>query len=228
VADLLVMVPSRERPANVARFAAAAQDTVTGATDIVFILDDDDPCLHRSAAACGRWDHVVLPRTAPGAVPKLNAAAARYAARYPVLMFAADDTVPRTRGWDEAVTSAIAGMGGTGMAYPNGLGRTDVPELVAISSGIVTALGHFGLPSIRHYWVDSYWAALGFGAGCLRYLPDVVLEHMHHTFGKGAYDHVYRMGEQFFAADRAAFEAWRADGMEADLAVVRGLVKGAA
>jgi hypothetical protein len=221
VADLLVMVPSRERPANVARFAAAAQQTVTGATDILFIFDDDDPRLHKSVTACGRWQHTVLPRVEVGAVSKLNAAAAAHAGEYPVLMFAADDTVPRTRGWDEAIVAAV---GGTGMAYPSGLGRTDVPELVAISSDIVRALGWFALPSIRHYWCDSAWADLGRAAG-IRFLPDVVLEHMHHTSGKGDHDHVYRMGERFYAADREAYLAWRADGMEADLAVVREVLK---
>lgn len=216
---MLVMVPSRERPANVARFAREAQRTVTGDTDILFIFDGDDPRLHKSVSACGRWSHCVLPRSEVGAVSKLNAAAKAHAADYPVLMFAADDTVPRTKGWDEAILAAV---GSTGMAYPNGLGRTDVPELVAISSDIVRALGWFGLPSIHHYFVDSYWRDIGAAAG-IRFLPDVVLEHMHHTFGKGEHDHVYRMGEQFYAADHEAYKAWQRDGMEADLAVVRAV-----
>jgi hypothetical protein len=217
---MLVMVPSRERPANVARFAAAAQATITGRTDVMFVFDDGDPELRPALRRTGRWDHEVRPRTVPGAVAKLNACAMDHL-DYGVLMFADDDCIPRTRGWDQAITAAIEAQGGTGMAYPERGGRTDVPELVAISSDIVAALGWFAPPAITHYWCDGAWADLGSGAGCLRYVPEAVLEHMHHTFGKGERDHIYALGEQFFHADRAALEAWRRDGLQEALAAVR-------
>jgi len=223
MADMLVLVPSRERPANLARFTAAAQDTLGGAADLMFVLDEDDPLLEDAIAVA--TENRILTRVQPRmlTVPKLNAAALAYCGAYPVIMFTGDDTVPRSRWWDADIVSAMSDLV-TGYVYPNGLGRTDIPEHVAISTDIIRALGWFGLPSIRHYYVDEAWADLGNGAQCITYLPDVVVEHLNPLYGKGPRDHIVRLGEWHADADRQALEAWRADGLEADLKTVRSLL----
>jgi len=215
---MLVMVPSRERPRNVARFAQAAQQTATTA-DVVFIFDEDDPLLAESIKAAGPWRYVTQPRMIT--VPKVNHFAMANL-DYPVLMFAGDDCIPQTKSWDEQLADAAA----TGYAYPNGLGRTDIPEHVAIRSDIVEALGWFMLPVLSHYYTDNAWADLGNGAKCITYLSDVVLEHRNPLYRKGPKDHVLRMAELRGDADRAAYQQWHDDGFADDLKTVQQVTAG--
>jgi hypothetical protein len=226
MSDMLVMVPSRERPANVARFAEAAARTMSGAGEVLFIFDEDDPLLNENIASAhrpGRWPYGVRvqPRLITG--PKLNFAARVYAGAYPVLMFTGDDTVPATQWWDTEILKTISAMGGAGMVYPNGLGRTDIPEHVAISSDIVRALGWFVYPGISHYYCDNVWADLGNGAGCLQLREDVVLEHHNVLYGKGPRDHVLRIAENHAAADYAAYQDWCAQHRDTDIQTVKNV-----
>jgi hypothetical protein len=220
---MLVIVPTRERPANVRRLAQAAADTCTAGTAFLFVSDADDPLLDESVAAAGPWLTAVLPERLP-LVPKMNAAAAQYT-DVPVLAFLGDDCVPRVRGWDQMLVRAIDDMGGTGYAYPDGLGRTDIPEHVAVSSDIVRALGWLGCPAVSHFCVDNIWADIGNGAGCLRFVPGAVVEHMHWTQGKGPKDHVLKRAIDNAPGDKAGYERWRSGQMTADIATVQMVMR---
>lgn len=205
------------------RLGRAARDTAAGAGELLFIFDDDDPVLSDQVLAakeCG-WRYEVQERLIT--VPKVNLAAARHVDDYPVLMFLGDDHVPATAGWDGDIVTAIGSLGGTGYAYPWGLGRTDTPEVCAITADVIKALGWFGLPSLQHFYVDNVWADIGNGAGCLAFLPGTILEHMHWTFGKGPRDHINDLAISCTARDEQAYNEWRATQMAADVATVRSL-----
>jgi hypothetical protein len=225
--DLLILVPSLERPHNVARLGAAARATMSGAGQLLFIFDDDDPQLeaNRTAAEENGWPYEVQEHFMT--VPKVNLAASRHLDS-PFLMFLGDDHIPRTSGWDAAVMAGFEELGGTGYVYPWGLGRTDTPEICAISTDIVKALGWFGLPSISHFYVDNVWADIGNGAGCLLFLPEVILEHMHWTFGKGPVDNTNRVAINLTPVDEVAYNQWRGSQMSVDTSTVRRLREGLA
>jgi hypothetical protein len=72
---------------------------------------------------------------------------------------------------------AIAETGGTGLSYPWDGIREDIPEAVVLSGDTVQALGWFCLPGLSHWFVDNVWADLGRGAGCLRHLHAIKVEH---------------------------------------------------
>jgi hypothetical protein len=111
-----------------------------------------------------------------------NVLARHLAKDYRALASLGDDHLPRTPGWDLRLLEAIAGMGGTGFAYGNDLLQgAALPTAVVVSSNIVTALGWMCEPSMRHYCIDNVWKDLGEGAGCLAYLPDVIIEHLRPT-----------------------------------------------
>jgi hypothetical protein len=219
---MLVLVPSRERPWNVERLSRTAAETMSGIADLLFIFDEDDPRLLENIAAMGEygWRYEVQPRLIT--VPKVNLAASRHMDER-IIMFLGDDHVPHTVGWDTSVVKAIDDLGGTGFAYPWGLGRTDTPEICAISTDIIKALGWFGLPSIKHFYVDNVWADIGNGAGCITFLQDVVLEHMHWTFSKGPRDHINELAMSFTTHDEIEYRRWRELLMKHDIAVVKGL-----
>jgi hypothetical protein len=217
----MIMVPVRGRKANCERLLASYEETVDSA-DMVFILDPDDLATYEGVG-WGRTRQVVLdPRGMIG--PKRNYAASLFVNDYDALMCAEDDiTFGAAKGWDTILMAELAGMGGSGMVYPDEDRRTDVPENVLISTDIVKALGWFCEPSMQHYWIDNAWADLGKGAGCLKLCTDVKWENFHYSMGKAgntARDKTYSEAERLGAADAAAYGVWRRDRMAADVATV--------
>jgi hypothetical protein len=128
--------------------------------------------------------------------------------------------VPVTDGWDERLCEAA---GPAGMAYPNDRRRTDIPEAIVASTSVIRALGWFCEPSLHHWFVDSVWRDLGHAAGCLRFLPDVVVDHRHPNVpGSGARnDRTYSDAARGFGADMAAYQKWRMKRMRADIETVK-------
>ena len=86
-------------------------------------------------------------------------------------------------------------------------------------------LGWMMLPTCEHMYVDTAVLALGQAAGRIAYCPSVVVEHLHPLAGKADWDDSYRASnaDERYAADQAAYEAWRTDGLAADAAAVRAL-----
>lgn len=227
---MLVMVPTRGRPAKCERFAKAFAGTVQGETDLLWIIDEDDGSYAGEAGRVLSSSGEVLTmvsrrRTAiPTLVEKLNCAAGASAGKYPVLMFTGDDTVPETPGWDKLLVEAINSMGGTGFSYPEDHSRNDIPEHVAMSSDIVRALGWFAQPSLKHFYIDNVWADLGRATGRIRFVPEAVLDHLHANRGLAENDATYRRASTFYPGDYTRYLAWRANSLEHDVATIQGLL----
>jgi hypothetical protein len=66
---------------------------------------------------------------------------------------------------------------------------------------------------------------LGRGAGCLAYVPEAVIEHAHPFWGHAPMDDTYESELGRGTADQAAYEQWRAHGLDGDVAKVKGLLK---
>lgn len=189
-----------------------------------FGFDEDDPTPNTDAIPSSViFDPVrvtVQPRM--GLVAWTNHLASRYATRPPA-WFASlgDDMVPLTDGWDERLITAIEHHSGTGFAYPDDRRRTDIPEAVVMSSSIVRALGWMALPSLDHWFCDCVWRDLGMGAGCICFVPEVIVEHRHPTVTGQPGDRTYTEAARSFDADLAAYQKWRLRQMHADVATVR-------
>jgi hypothetical protein len=119
---------------------------------------------------------------------------------------------------------------GTGIVYGHDLLQGEkLPTQCAMTADIVRALGHMAPPTLRHMYVDNYWLDLGRAADCIRYLPEVVVEHMHPFAGKAAMDAGYQRvnASEVYAADQQAYAAYHAGQFGADVAKVAAL-RGAA
>jgi hypothetical protein len=216
--DLLVIVPSRGRPENIARLLAAVHETSKLATSVHVAVDDDDPELarYKDVLADAAGEHTLETGPRKGLAAWTNEIAMRQAGQYRFLASFGDDHLPKTRYWDYYLTRAIGDMGGTGFAYPwDGL-REDVPEACVMSSDIVTALGWMCLPGLEHFYVDDVWADLGRGAGCIRHCRAITVDHVHPRAGKAAGDTTYSGASPKLDADREAYYAWRRDGRMTD------------
>ena len=108
-------------------------------------------------------------------------------------------------------------MGGTGFTYPFDGTREDIPEAVVMSSDIVQILGWMAEPSLNHFYIDNVWADLGRGAGCLRYLRAIAVDHAQQS------DKTSRDSGEKLAADRDAYYEWRRNRMTDDLSKVVSL-----
>jgi len=237
VRDLLVIVPSRGRPAEAAELYDLIAATSAAQTDMFLARDDDDPAAYRyrslaqsgwrtsRSGECRLWS-VSGPRQ--GLAAWTNQIAAENAGQYRALASLGDDHRPRTPGWDEKLLAALDETGGTGIAYGNDLLQGGkLPTAAVVSSGIVAALGWMCQPSLRHYCVDNVWKVLGESAGCLHYLPDVVIEHLHYLRTGEAPDSTYReteTAELRSNADRDAYQRWLAGDMAADVVTVKNLL----
>jgi hypothetical protein len=207
--ELVVIVPSRGRPAAVVELERAFRDTCAAGTRLMFAFDDDDPDL---PAALPADVHQLVGRH-QSMVEALNHAAAELLAgpcAPQAIGFMGDDHRPRTPGWDRAYLDALTRAGG-GVVYGNDLvQRQQLATQCAISADIVQALGYMAPPELHHLYVDNFWMSLGTALGRLTYLPDVVVEHCHPFAGTGVWDAGYQRvnAPGLYERDAAAFDAY--------------------
>ncbi len=219
--ELIIIVPSRGRPRNALRLAEAFDETCKAATDLLFVLDEDDPELPAYLALEHRMSFEVVPRQGIGMAGALNRAAVPAAEVHPRIGFMGDDHVPRTIGWDQQYIDALDELG-TGFVYGDDLLQHEaMPTQVAMTSDIVRALGWMSPPGISHLYIDIAWLELGRRLGKIRYLPDVVVEHVHPAAGKAAVDHRYEEvnSPMIAEADGKAYYAWL-ETIDSDLAKI--------
>jgi hypothetical protein len=218
--DVLVIVPSRSRPDSCVEFAEAFFEHSTR-SDLVFVLDDDDPMPYP------RLDGVkyeVLPHLR--FVSKMNVAATKYVDHYRYLAFLGDDTRIRTPAWDRTLVEEIEDLP-TGIAYGNDLLQGPaLPTALLMKSDIVRVLGFMFLPGLVHLYVDNVWRDLGMALGSLRYRDDVIIEHLHFTAGKSEVDAIYQEGNSsdMYARDHAAYLAYIRSRLELDVAKLKLLL----
>jgi hypothetical protein len=233
-ADLLMIVPSRSRPQNVAALLDAWGETATGAADLLIALDEDDPALpgYEALHVLDRWpEGLGAPRWRKGERRRLggalNEVAAEYAPHYRMLGFLGDDHRPKTKGFDRRFVEALDELG-TGLVYGDDLfQRANLPTQWAMTSDIVQALGYMVPGGLVHLYIDDALKALCERTGCLRYLPDVVIEHLHPSAGKAELDDSYREtnSDAQYDADRQRFEDWKRSGLDADVAKLKELIR---
>lgn len=228
---LLTIVPTRSRPQNLTRVVQAWHDTDAFAdgAGLLFVGDNDDPQLPayekafydaRPKAAklwlgiAERWEPLV---------PKLNRVATRMADNVFALGFAGDDHLPRTVGWVRQYVAALDEMG-TGIVHGNdGARGAELPTEWAMTADIVRELGAMVPAPVEHLFCDDAIKRLGQEANCLRYLPDVMIEHMHPLFGKAPGDEQYARVNRpsQYNTDGAVFASWQVRELPVQAQVIR-------
>lgn len=227
--ELLMIVPSRGRPASVGPLIQAWRATGSSAA-LLFALDEDDPELDAYWGAFGELGR--LPRTYVLTRPRLRLAgtlnlhATAHALQYAAIGFMGDDHRPRTIGWDARFAECLSG--GSGVVYGNDLlVGPAFPTAVMMTADIISALGYMCPPGFTHLCLDLVWRDWGDGMGRITYLSDVVIEHVHPANGKAALDDRYTEvnSQEMVAADSAAYYHYRDDGgLQADLVKLKELL----
>ena len=214
--ELLVIVPSRGRPHAASALAQTFANTCLADTRLIVAIDTDDPTYDTyTSALTGLGNVMVWAEIGPSTMVRTLNAAACNAVNYGRAMqaspfaigFMGDDHRPRTYGWDAAYLEALHELG-TGIVYGDDRIQGErIPTQVAMTSDIIRALGHMAPPALTHLYVDNYWKDLGQLADCIRYLPQVVVEHMHPVAGKAPIDDGYMRvnSPEMYTRDREAY-----------------------
>jgi predicted O-methyltransferase YrrM len=213
---LAVIVPTRGRPENIRKVIAAWGDTnAWDCADLILAVDGDDP--ERDG-----YQEFVKPQGQIWAyemnewmpmVTKLNWAAQNVAlaGKHFAIAFAGDDHLPRTPGWAAAYLAALRELG-TDMVYgDDGYQGAKLSTEWAVTADAVRALGRMVPAPVDHLYCDNAMMDLFGGAGALRHLPEVRIEHMHPAAGKATSDAQYDRvnGREQYAGDRRKYEIWK-------------------
>jgi hypothetical protein len=232
---MLVVVPSRGRPGNIADLMTSWYETEANATLLVAV-DDDDPQLQGyrnvfSDAHDDRYQLVVGPRLRLAGT--LNSVIMSRVMRagtvpYDIVGFMGDDHRPRTPHWDATVEDVVKQFG-TSVIYGNDLIQgPNLPTAVFMTVDVVKTLGYFVPPGLVHMYLDNTWKAWGEAMGRLFYCNDVVIEHMHPIAGKSEWDDLYKevnSGTQY-ETDQIAFKSYVAGHLHDDAEKLRSLING--
>lgn len=213
MSGLLTLVPTRNRVENALELLDVFYKTSTeDASGLLFIVGKEDPRYNEYFRKIPTRHIIDFPSR--GLVKALNyAVSCGYAEEYEALGFMGDDHRPRTNGWDRSYLDNLRELG-YGYVYGNDLLMGErIPTQVAISSSIIKALGFFGPPGFTHLNVDNTWKDMGEALRKLRYLPEVVVEHMHPAAGKSDNDSGYQYANSPFMVkkDEAEYERWKRD-----------------
>lgn len=222
-AELAVIVPTRGRPENIDKVIAAWDFTnAWDVADLVLAVDADDPKYpgYRELFEGTRNPDTREPLFSMHVsevwtpmVHKLNRAAVAVAEsrKYSAVGFAGDDHLPRTINWAERYLTVLRELG-TGMVHgDDGYQGENLATEWAVTSDVVRVLGGMVLAPVEHMYCDNSMVDLFGGAGALRYLPEVRIEHMHPIAGKAATDDQYKRvnSREQFHKDRLAYQRWQ-------------------
>ena len=233
--NVVVVVPSRGRPERAMETLRSIRDTQARvSTRSVLVVDRSDPELPRyremiASLMVGEYRDrpslVVLDDDETGNLVKAtNTVSLRIAAEDPrcIIGNLGDDHVIRSPGWDKQVLEALETPG---IAYGDDLLQgAHLPTAPFISASIVLALGWYALPTCHHMYIDDAWKTLGQNLGILRFLPDVIIEHVHPAARKVEWDEGYDRANASMEQDRLAFEDWKRRFLALDAANIRPLI----
>lgn len=240
--DLAIIVPTRGRPENIRKVISAWDFTnAWDHADLILAVDADDPEIqdyqdlfeeHKHPDTGEQLFSMMVSDVWVPMVHKLDRAAhaAALSRLYFAVGFAGDDHLPQTIGWAQRYLTVLREMG-TGMVYgDDGYQGRKLSTEWAVTSDVVRALGRMVPAPVEHMYCDNSMMDVFNGAGALRHLPEVRIEHRHPVAGKAETDAQYQRvnHRDQFRKDRLAYERWRSSGMVTDINAVRALRIGAA
>lgn len=187
-----VLLPTRNRPANVRRLLDSALETAETEVEFVVYVDDDDPTRDETCDVLARYavTTIVGPRVVLSEA--WNRCAER--ARFDVMMHCGDDIVFRTYGWDARVLETFD-------RYPDrivlvhgsdGFQDANLGTHSFLHRRWVETVGYLVPPYFSSDYNDTWLNEVADALGRRVYLPNVYTEHMHPVAGKGSWDQTHQ------------------------------------
>lgn len=180
-ARVLVVVPSRGRPDNVQRLIDTVKATKFCDTDVIVGLDQDDAANYSDVITRNSdTTFVVRPRQRLNAW--WNQLAAEYLDVYDYMLFAGDDNVFVTNGWDWLLVNELRKHNNAGFATGPDLLRTDKNFTWAmISTEQLRHVGYVGPEGLTHLCIDTAWQYVARETKSMWWNDAAVIEHLHYA-----------------------------------------------
>jgi len=192
--DISLILPTRERLPQLQRVLESAASTADRPErlEIVLYLDDDDIPSHEFTFPKLNLVPLIRPSVAMGQMTNscYEASTGRY------IMLANDDIVFRTPDWDTTVLETFGAFPDeVALVWGNDLyyGRSELPFL---SRSVCQIMGHVCPPEYKQIFIDNHIYDIfrrlhSLGHNRMRFLPDMIIEHMHVQAGKTEPDKTY-------------------------------------
>lgn len=178
-ADLLVIVPSRERPEAVAGLVQAIERTSTGLTALIVAVDLSDPQGEHYPEAASKAPNlpgVLTLEHTRSAAAALNKAAVRYAPAAFAVAYLPDCQRPVASGWDRMLVDALRGGYGFAQGHEVAARPGIRPRHIAMRSDVITELGAMVPDALdTTMWADC-WARWAAATGGMATCDDVVIQ----------------------------------------------------
>ncbi len=230
------LLPSRRRPDNLARFAAACKRTGTMTPGLVLIDKHDYEAHHERYSEIGLalppgWHIYVTIGESQGDKIRELWDVLRSS---PWLGLIGDDCVPETPGWDrklvDHLSHALIVSCNDGWQAPTRAGNCWV-----IAGDLVRELDYLFPGKLQHLYVDDVWEAIGRDSGTWHVAMDVLVSHRHVLKGEAPVDDTHLLvygqrnaagnftGGGMWPGDSKEFERWQRDERERAVAAARRL-----
>ena len=211
----MFFLPSRGRPKSVQRLADAYRIS-EAKLPVMLLLDSNDDFNYAGLRMPPTWI-VYIQRQMSMCEKIASAMAVLDDAEF--YGFLGDDAFPLTPHWDTITVEAAGDWNVVGSA--DGIQDEKLSVHPVAGRKLVEALGWFALPGVKHLYFDTALTELAKALGRFVYLPDVQIEHLHHSVGKSEYDETYKLHAEYGQHDKEVFEHWQQNGLAEDLNKVR-------
>jgi hypothetical protein len=96
-----------------------------------------------------------------------------------------------------------------------------------MTSDIPLALGYMTYPVLSHLYADNFWLDLGRAIERIKYLPEVLIEHMHPGAGKNIIDAGYDFSGSFTLdmRDKAIYQMYLDSELDADVSKILAMLR---
>jgi len=175
---ILIILPTRNRPDNIKKWYDSYKENTSGISDVVIMADiDDDNDYSYTGFIIERNERL-------NCIQKLNLAAEKYAQNYEIIGFLGDDTIIKTKDFDEKIYSKMS-IDIISMLFPNDnlpKGSEDCwvkPTHIFMTKELYNIIGYFAYPKMHHSFVDFAWHTIGNNLKTYIYAEDIIIEHRH-------------------------------------------------
>lgn len=215
------LLPSRGRPHALATFFEAAVKTGISTGGVILVHEEDWVENH------DKYEALNLPTGWGFCTGHANGLAATLQEAWETGDLAemdwvgilSDDMTPETPEWDIKLISRISGY--NIVAANDGWQAPKRLAACVYSREILSAVGYFAPPGMKHLFFDDVWEKIGADTGCILYAGDVMLRHNHQVFGKDA---TSARIASFWDSDEQVFREWRRTSSHLATEAVFGLI----
>ena len=194
---LSILLPTRARPVQATRLLTSLLTTASdpGGLEVLLYIDEDDPqSLGIGLSGLQVERHLGPPGLGLGVMTNVL----YRAAKAPYILLCGDDHVFRTPGWDEAVRAEFARFpDDVALVYGNDLFQGEQICTAPFLSRTACELMGGPCPAVyKSSYIDTHLLDIfahleHLGHKRRIYLPDMVIEHLHHLAGKAELDATY-------------------------------------